>query len=136
MASCQLHCINPRDVDLIWPLTANFIEAAMSKTNLSDFAIVADDVLAGRALLWVAAKDRNIQAAAVTQVTKANGHKYCTIVACGGIDRKEWLPLLDEIEDYARNENCVAMRFFGRNGWSRLLPDYKIIGHITERRLA
>jgi hypothetical protein len=134
--TCLLHCINPRNIDLVWPLTEHLIKAAMSHSNISDFDIVADDVLHGRALLWVATNGNTIVAAAVTQVTKANGHKYCTIVACAGIDCKEWLPLLDEVEQYAQREDCVAMRFFGRNGWSRLLPDYKIIGHITERKFA
>jgi hypothetical protein len=132
---CRLHCIT-QDVDLIWPMAAKLIEAAMTKTNLSDFAIVADDVRAGHALLWIATNEKDLQAAAVTQVTKANGHKYCTIIACGGVDHKEWISLLDEVEDYARQMDCAAIRFFGRNGWSRLLPDYKIIGHITERKLA
>jgi hypothetical protein len=136
MAICNLHCVNPREVDLILPLTTDMIHAAMAKTNISDFLIVIEDVRHGRALMWVATNGNKIQATAVTQISKANGHKYCTIVACAGVDRDEWMPLLEEIENYARNENCAAMRFFGRNGWSRLLPDYKIIGHIGERKLA
>jgi hypothetical protein len=43
--------------------------------------------------------------------------------------------MMGTIENYARAEGCEAMRIFGRPGWSRVLPDYKIIGHITERKL-
>ena len=133
--SCGLLCVDPARIDHAWPLAAEFIRAAMQKTDISDFARVEEDVRAGKALLWLVYDEAGIKAAVVTQIARANGHKFCTIVACGGIDSKEWLPLIHGIEVYARQEDCKAMRIFGRCGWSRVLPDYKIVGHITERTL-
>jgi hypothetical protein len=133
--TCRLHCVDPQSVDLIWPLVGKLIWSAMKRTSISDFDMLVADVLTGRALLWIATNDADVKAAAVTQISKANGRKHCTIIACGGVDHRDWLPLIEQIEDYARRENCAAMRLFGRNGWSRLMPDYKIVGHITERTL-
>src|SRR5262245_59623085 len=132
---CNLVCINPDVIMHAWPLVDDFIESAMHKTNLSDFSSVERDVLGGKALLWMAWAGKDIKAAAVTQISKANGHKYCTIIACGGNGREDWLELIHGLEDYAQREGCAAMRIFGRCGWSRVLPDYKIVGHITERTL-
>jgi hypothetical protein len=133
--TCRLVCIDPARIGEAWPLVSELIANAMHKTNLSDFSVVKQDVLAGRALLWMAVNSKQAVAAAVTQIAVANGHKYCTIVACGGKDRTQWLRLIRGLEDYAQREGCEAMRIFGRSGWVRLLPDYRIVGHITERRL-
>src|SRR5205085_9065538 len=122
-----------------------------------DFADVVEAVCAGRALVWIAIAredaraempvfagrcrrrpDGNgtaIKAAAVTQLGTVNGGRFCTIVACGGRHRDEWLPLLAGLERYAKAENCKAMRIFGRRGWERLLPDYKAARVLLEKEL-
>src|SRR5262245_13579310 len=131
--NCRLIRVDPEHARDAWPLVADLVASAMHKANISDLAALEQDVFAGRALLWAVVNDKDIKAAVVTQVAKANGHKYCTIIACGGKDRKDWLPLIAGIEHYAREMGCVAMRIFGRCGWSKVLPDYKIVGHITEK---
>ena len=136
--NCALACIDPRNAPTYWPLAEKLISAAACKQNLSDFAALTNDVLHGRALLWLVGdidQHYRIRAAVVTQIIGSNANKYCTIVACGGEGRRDWLPLLGQIEDYAKREGCAAMRIYGRRGWARVLPDYKIIGHITERAL-
>jgi hypothetical protein len=35
---------------------------------------------------------------------------------------KRWLPLVDQIETYARAEGCRRVRIFGRKGWLHV-PD-------------
>jgi hypothetical protein len=107
----------------------------MERGGITDIADVACAVLAGHALVWIAWGGREIKAAAVTQLSAVNGARFCTIVACGGRDRVEWLPLLAGLEDYARAEDCKAMRIFGRRGWERLLPDYKAARVLLEKEL-
>ena len=36
-----------------------------------------------------------------------------------------WLPLLGEIEAYAKREGCARVRIFGRKGWLRVLAGYE-----------
>src|SRR5581483_2696838 len=50
-------------------------------------------------------------------------------------DRVEWLPLIAELEHYARREGCQAMRILGRRGWSRLLPEYRCTRVLLEKPL-
>ena len=115
----------------------------MERGAITDFGAVADAVLAGRALVWIAWDPRSrpgaggpsIKAAAVTQLSTVGGHRFCTIVACGGNDRNEWLPLLAGLERYAKTENCKAMRIFGRRGWERVLPEYKRARVLLEKEL-
>jgi hypothetical protein len=132
---CQLACIPPPRVAEIWPHVEQLIRAAIEKPRLDDFATVKHNLFNGGSLLWVAWNDSGVKAAAVTQIAIANGDKYCTICACGGRDSKEWLPLIRGLEVYAKQEMCRAMRIYGRRGWMRVLPDYKVVGYVLERTL-
>jgi hypothetical protein len=132
---CKLICIDPAQVHEFWPHAASLIKAAMEKGRLSSYAEVEHAVRNGNALLWLAWNGEKIKAAAVTELTHANGEKFCTIVACGGRDRSQWLPLLVDLEAYGRTQGCNAMRIYGRRGWRKLLPDYRTTRVLLEKQL-
>ena len=134
--ACSLICIDPAQVHLFWPYVSPLIRAAMHKGRLTDFADVERGALAGRALVWIVWNGETIKAAAVTELSSANGERFCTIVACGGSDRGQWLPLIAELERYAQGEGCKAMRIFGRRGWSKLLPDYRTKRVLLEKDIS
>jgi hypothetical protein len=130
---CSLLCIDPAQVHLFWPYASPRIRAAMRKGRLTNYADVERAVLDGGALLWIAWNGETIKAAAVTELSAANGERFCTIVACGGSDRGQWLPLIANLERYARAQGCKAMRIFGRRGWSKLLPNYRTARVLLEK---
>jgi hypothetical protein len=132
---CHLICIDPAQAHEFWPHAASLIKAAMEKGRLSSYAEVEHAVRNGNALLWLAWDGEKIKAAAVTELTHANGEKFCTIVACGGRDRSQWLPLLADLEAYGRTQGCNAMRIYGRRGWRKLLPDYRTTRVLLEKEL-
>ena len=107
----------------------------MEKGRLSSYADVEHAVRNGNALLWLAWNGEKIKAAAVTELGIANGEKFCTIVACGGHERAQWLPLLAGLEAYGRREGCAAMRIYGRRGWLKLLPEYRTTRVLLEKPL-
>jgi hypothetical protein len=131
----QCICIDPDYVSRVWPLVSHLIRAAMRKGRISEFADVETAVLAGAQLLWVAADRQAIWATAVTQLSHANGEKFCTIVACGGRERARWLPLKAELEAFAKAEGCTAIRIHGRRGWAREFPDYRLTRILLEKEL-
>jgi hypothetical protein len=138
---CELICIDPARVADFWPHVAPLIRAAMVRGRITDFTEVARAVFAGDALVWIAWDNDAgaIRAAAVTQLSAVDGTRFCTVVACGAPgssgDRSDWLPLLAGLERYARQENCKAIRIFGRRGWERVLPDYKPARVLLEKEL-
>ena len=131
----QCICIDPAHVARVWPLVSHLIRAAMRKGRISEFADVERAVLDGLQLLWVAADTSAIWAATVTQLSYANGEKFCTIVACGGRERARWLPLKAELETFAKAEGCAAIRIHGRRGWAREFPDYRLTRILLEKEL-
>ena len=132
---CELICVDPAQAREFWPHVASLIKAAMEKGRLSSFADVEHAVRNGNALLWLAWNGETVKAAAVTELAIANGEKFCTIVACGGGDRSQWLPLLAGLETYGRAQGCAAMRIYGRRGWRKLLPQYRTTRVLLEKEL-
>ena len=128
-------CIDPAQAHEFWPHAAALIKAAMEKGRLSSYADVEHAVRNGNALLWLAWNGEKIKAAAVTELGIANGEKFCTIVACGGHERAQWLPLIAGLEAYGRTQGCAAMRIYGRRGWRKLLPDYRTTRVLLEKEL-
>jgi hypothetical protein len=141
-----LVCADPARVHDIWPHVRDLIRAAMRRGDLGAFGPVEASVLAGAALLWLAiaredGRERpdgygeRIQAAAVTELHETEWRKVCVIVACSGAAMRDWLPLLDGIEAYARAARCAAVRIMGRKGWARVLPSYNAKRIILEKDL-
>lgn len=132
----DLVCIDPALVSQLWPHVSHLIRRAMQRGNMGLFGPVESDVLAGRALLWLAADGVDIRAAAVTQIEHTETRKFCTIVACGGAHMRNWLHLIKGIEEFARAEGCDATRIIGRKGWQRMLNDYRATRVILQKELA
>lgn len=107
----------------------------MRKGGINRFAQIEADVISGRALLWIGWDGSEIVAAVVTQINETDADKVCVIVACGGFGMRDWLPLLDRLEAYARDDGCGLMRIFGRKGWARVLKDYRPTRVIMDKRL-
>lgn len=135
--SCQAVCIDPARVREVWPLARDMIKAALERGSISDFPDVERDVLSGEShtLLWMAWDTRNILAAAVTQLSLVNHQQHCTILACGGSGKGEWMHLIGDLEKYAKAEGCKSMRIWGRRGWERELPTYKARRVMLEKML-
>jgi hypothetical protein len=120
----ELLCVDPKRVHEIWPYTGPLVKAACRRTKLNAFADIEADVLSGRSLLWVAWTGRAINAAAATILINSEIGKVCVITVCSGHDMKRWLPLIGQIENYARNEDCARVRIYGRKGWLHVLEGY------------
>jgi hypothetical protein len=132
--SVSLVCVDPARIADVWPHVRDKIRAAMERTELSSFADIEADVLTGMQLVWIAWNGREIMAAATTQLVKPRD-KVCVLTACSGYDREQWLPLFEQIEQYAKAEGCTKMRIFGRKGWERVLDGYRIEHVVLEKAL-
>ena len=133
-SSVDLLCVDPKNVHQIWPQARGLIRAAIEQTDLSDFADIEKDVLAGWQLLWLAISDR-VEAAATTHLIKTRGKPVLIVTAVSGSQMERWLPLRNRIEHYAKAEGCSCVRLYGRKGWERVLKDYRVEYVILEKAL-
>jgi hypothetical protein len=134
MKSCDLVCVPPKDVAAIWPHASSLIRAAIERTDLSEFADIEVQVLAGDQLLWLALSD-HVEAAATTHLIKTRGKPVLIVTACSGAESERWLSLRHAVESYARKEGCSRVRLYGRKGWARVLQDYSVEHVILEKVL-
>jgi hypothetical protein len=124
-SSAELVCVDPQQVHEVWPHVSFLLNAACRRTGLTAFSEIEADILAGRGLLWLAWNGRSIEAAAATILINSEAGKVCIITVCGGTEMMRWLPLIGQIEDYARREGCTRTRIYGRKGWLRVLEGYE-----------
>ena len=122
--------MDPNRVAEIWPHVAPLVKRAVDR-GFSRFSIIEANVLDGMHLLWLAVDDNKIVGVAVTGLVG----DACEIIAAAGADVRSWIHLIGPIEDYARAEGRKRMRIIGRQGWKRLLPDYKQQAVVLERKL-
>jgi hypothetical protein len=142
-AASQLLCVAPHLVDAMWPHVVKLIETALiaSESDLSPDHVKAR-IDTGKALLWIIWDDKpavvwsdsrgargksdggELVAAGTTElVTLENGRKLCVISTCAGKELKTWKRFLSDIERWAKQEGCEAVRFYGRPGWVRSFKD-------------
>jgi hypothetical protein len=133
-SSVELVCVDPARVADFWPLARSHIRTAIERTDLSEFADIERDVLAGDQLLWLAWSG-TLEAAATTHLIKTRGRPVLIVTACSGQQRERWLPLFAKIEEYARAEGARCVRIYGRRGWERALSGYRLEHVILEKEL-
>jgi len=133
--SAELVCIHPQYLREVWPLVESRLRAAYLRPDLGHTADIERDLFEGDGLLWCAVVDGDIQAAAVTVLCRTDRNLVCNITAVGGENRERWFDLLEEIEDWAKQEGAAKMRIFGRKGWLRLLKNYRAASVVLERAL-
>jgi hypothetical protein len=134
LSSVDLLCVDPKNIQQVWPQARDLIRAAIEQTGLSEFSDIETQVLSGDQLLWLAISD-HIEAAATTHLIKTSGKPVLTVTACSGHQRERWLPLFSRIENYAKQEGASRVRIYGRKGWERVLEGYRTEYVILERQL-
>jgi hypothetical protein len=123
-------CVPPSCVAPLWPFVEPFIRKAMARGGMGDYAKVANDVVRGPDLLWLATDGKTIDAAGITSISDGT----LTIVACGG-DLSRCGHMIEGFEQFARDEGCTKVRICGRPGWLRRLSGYRTKKVIIEKAL-
>lgn len=85
--------------------------------------------------LWIVWDGKKVSAAAVTSLGIVNDVKTCTIVACGGDDFSCFGHFIDDLEQFAKAENCKAVRINGRPGWKRALSGYGLQSVVLRKEI-
>lgn len=118
-------CVNPEKIDEIWPRVSYYIQDSLKRGSGEDTLETLHQKLKnGLALLWIAF-DGEIHGAATTELITIAGRKTCVISACGGKDIALWGHGIGDLEAFAKDEKCSAVRIVGRPGWKKLFGDYK-----------
>jgi hypothetical protein len=131
----RLFCVPPEKIHQLWPHARPFIVAAIERGGLSNFSEIESALFKNLAQLWIVWDGVEMIAAAVTELQTVKDKKFCSLTAVGGKDFQRWLHLLSRIENFAHDEGCKSVRIMGREGWGRILKDYKQTRVILEKEI-
>lgn len=135
-----LDCIDPADIDQIWPvLEPEFAKACKAvSTSLTPQMILAE-AKAGRRTLWaiyIMECPLPILAAFSSKIDERPDGKTAIFEALGGHDMDSWLlEALGKFEDIARREGVKRIEAEGRLGWAKVLPGYRPVRVILEKEI-
>lgn len=129
-----LVCVPPDQVDAIWPHVAPFIERPFAKRGDDTPESIKSDIDAGDALLWVI-WDGSLLAAGVTRIVPTRRRKVLRVVCWSGNDIALWIHLIKELEAYGKREGCDVCRIEGREGWKKMLSEYRQPYIVLEKAL-
>ena len=133
----MLYKVVPEQLDAIWPHVEPLLQGIYERdgrTSVNDFRAGFES---GVSQLWVTtdADDQTVAGILVTSLIQHADFLACRLTHCTGAQRKQWLHLLEYIEDWARDKGCKRMEAFARPGWARDLETYRKTHVILEKAL-
>jgi hypothetical protein len=121
------------DVEQIWPLAAEFIEAGCSYGECKPEQLLADAKI-GMTQLWIAWSD-HCEAAVITRVLDCPEGEVCFFEAFGADNFERVRGLIPALGEWAKSVGCVSLRVNGRLGWQRMMPDFQLRWVTLDKKL-
>jgi hypothetical protein len=98
---------------------------------------VREELQAGRAQLWCM-HDKGIVGIWVTRVVTTDSTTMGLVWGCAGdfaAHRDDSIAFFGIIEDWFRGQGCKFVDWSGREGWTKIFPDYKRHAVVMRKRL-
>ena len=112
-----------KDLHIIW----NEVEPLIKKAL--DDCYTSNDILKGlinNSFQLFISWNNKVECAVVTEVAQYPQKKICRYFLAGGNNMENWLePIQQEIEKFAKHNNCDSVEVAGRKGWSKKLKGYE-----------
>jgi hypothetical protein len=133
-----------QELEKVWSMIEKDIKSALAySSQLTDSDFVFDLAKEGKFQIWVLwDKEQKITAnkyfgVVVTELIKRKFGKVCHIYIMTGRQRNKWQHLINEVENFAKEEGCKMMELIARPGWQRVLNlfDYKRTHVVLEKEI-
>ena len=111
-----------------WRLFAPLLAkgAAAARVSLDETVAL---ILADRHRLWVVTDRDGVIGVFLTTIGDVDGARALGVHGLAGGKIRAWAARMGGLMcDLARTEGCRTVRFAGRPGWGRIVPDFKPIG--------
>ena len=118
-------------------IVLNEVESLIKKAL--DDTYTARDILDGLVKnafqLFISWEDK-VESAVITEVIQYPQKKVCRYFLAGGSNMNNWLePIQQEIEKFAKYNQCDAIEVAGRKGWLRKLKGYEQKIYLMSKKL-
>ena len=124
----------------VWPQVSDYISQVIERSN-GEWTVnaVADRLLRGDWQLWVV-YDGEIKAIfATTLAVEDSGATIATIPFVTGRRAEDWIHLIADIEDWAKDQGAIRLKMTARKGYPKrfkeLFASYKMTHVLLEKDL-
>ena len=128
--------MKPDEMAPLWPDIVSCLEKYVARFPDETVSNIIKQCAIGRRQLWIIQDETgSVILTPITEITvdDATGAKTLVLAEVGGSRLRESMPLLKEIEAWAKREHgAEKARLIGRDGWMRLLPRF---GYQPEARI-
>lgn len=126
-SSSSVHAVRPNLVLHVWERVLSLILPAIASNPGYEPEDVRRFCQAGKQILWVSIRGKEIEAAAVTEVLQYPRTKAVFVLFCGGSGMQAWLEAgLTEVRDYAGKIGAQWIEGVGRDGWRGALKPNQV----------
>lgn len=135
--SFRLVRVETTEIGKNWNVLENaLIEAADGSRGRYSVEGILTQVFREDWQLWAVITGDHLQALLATTLSvELSGHRTAGIVFAVGEAPREWVHLIDELEDWARTQGCTRLEIWARKGWAKMLQDYKLSHVLLEKHL-
>lgn len=136
----QILCIPPNLTGAVSERVGSLMDRGLLAAHENDRDGIMRDLESGRTLMWLVLDGNTPMATALTEITSDDAGTVW-VFGLAGRDLHSWVKgLVQRLTVFARKENCTRIRFAGKPGWKRFVPDAEIVGsvngHIIFERIA
>jgi len=133
-----LEFVGPNDFPRLWPhLHPMLKEACEWSAGQFSVAGVVEGVMNGeyRPAIFFDDKGKPLAMMILSVSQFPTGKRILEVLLASGSALKEWLTLQPQLDDYAKENECVSLRMIGREGLQRLMPEWKRTAIVLEREI-
>ncbi len=121
------------DLHIIWNEVEPLIKKALDDTYTA--RDILDGLVKNSFQLFISWEDK-VESAVITEVIQYPQKKVCRYFLAGGSNMNNWLePIQQEIEKFAKYNQCDAIEVAGRKGWLRKLKGYEQKIYLMSKKL-
>ncbi len=121
------------DLHIVWNEVEPLIKKALDDTYTA--RDILDGLVKNSFQLFISWEDK-VESAVITEVIQYPQKKVCRYFLAGGSNINNWLePIQQEIEKFAKYNQCDAIEVAGRKGWLRKLKGYEQKIYLMSKKL-
>ena len=121
------------DLHIVWNEVEPLIKKALD--DIYTARDILDGLVKNAFQLFISWEDK-VESAVITEVIQYPQKKVCRYFLAGGSNMNNWLePIQQEIEKFAKYNQCDAIEVAGRKGWLRKLKGYEQKIYLMSKKL-
>jgi hypothetical protein len=111
------------EITTLWPRLEPLVTRALERTGDYTLDDIHQSLRDERRQIFATWPE--IDTICITSIERRPKRKVLVIWWKAGILHEDWRDMLTAVENWGRSLDCSRIEFRGREGWVRLLPDYR-----------